>query len=325
MRDWPLKSWTRVPLLRDQSDVTTSLAPQFDQLSSEYRLSFNPRIKGQAYDSGDTPPAAKAGCSVKNSRCSDPDLQKTDTGFANRCRDSQTERRGSLPPNNAIRVFLNDAARFPKSCDWHMGVLPLRSGQLTATPGSVLTQQPAGDVQVDLQTVTPKHFLFHTIGSRTRTILRPVTRTWHIQEPVREFGTNAVPACRCKVSAARPRRLTNFKKQMFAIERILSGHSEPVRKRPDSLLSAHNRSACELQTIWRCPRLASITAATRPSVRELPTICCQSGNCRTQTKSRFRRLRGGRCVAPGSQITANRTPPCRRLSTFQRFAPRGAS
>ncbi len=325
MRDWPLKSWTRVPLLRDQSDVTTSLAPQFDQLGSEYRLSFNPRIKGQAYDSGDTPPAAKAGCSVKNSRCSDPDLQKTDTGFANRCRDSQTERRASLPPNNAIRVFLNDAARFPKSCDWHMGVLPLRSGQLTATPGSVLTQQPAGDVQVDLQTVTPKHFLFHTIGSRTRTILRPVTRTWHIQEPVREFGTNAVPACRCKVSAARPRRLTNFKKQMFAIERILSGHSEPVRKRPDSLLSAHNRSACELQTIWRCPRLASITAATRPSVRELPTICCQSGNCRTQIKSPFRRLRGGRCVAPGSRITANRTPPCRRLSTFQRFAPRGAS
>src|SRR5258708_32881271 len=163
MRDWPLKSWTRVPLLRDQSDVATSVAAQIDQLGSEYRLSFSPQIKGQAYDSGNTPPTAKAGCSVKNSRCSAPDLQKTDTGFRNPVRDSQTERRGSLPPNNAIRVFLNDAARFPKSCDWHMGVLPLRSGQLTATPGSVLTQQPAGGVQVDLQTVTPKHFLFHSV------------------------------------------------------------------------------------------------------------------------------------------------------------------
>jgi hypothetical protein len=45
------------------------------------------------------------------------------------------------------------------------------------------------------------------------------------------------------------------------------------------------------------PRLASITAATHRSVQELPTICCQSGNYRTETRKPFRRLRGVLCRA----------------------------
>jgi hypothetical protein len=92
----------------------------------------------------------------------------------------------------------------------------------------VRAQQPAGNEHAVRHTVTPKQFLFHAIGSRTRTVTRPVTRTRRIHEPAQDLGTNAVTACRCKDTAGSARRFTNFKMPTVAIERILSGYSQPV-------------------------------------------------------------------------------------------------
>jgi hypothetical protein len=206
-----------------------------------------------------------------------------------------------------------------------MDVLPLRGRQSNATPGTVIAQHPDGDVQAVPPAVTPKQFLFHAIGSRTRTVTRPVTRAWHIQDLGRKLEANAISVCRCNDSAVGTRRFRNLKMPAFAIERTLSGYSKPVCKRADLLLSSGNRPAYELQTIWRSWHVARIAVATCRSVRELPTICCQSGNYRTRTKKPLRRLHAGCCGASGSPTAANRTLLGSRLSPCQRFAAGGAS
>lgn len=204
-------------------------------------------------------------------------------------------------------------------------MLPLRGRQSNATPGTVIAQHPDGDVQAVPPAVTPKQFVFHAIGSRTRTVTRPVTRAWHIQDPGRALGANAISACRCNDSAVGTRQFTNLKIPAFAIDRVLFDYSEPLRKRPDLLLSSRNRPACKLRTIWRSWRLAAIAVATCRSVRELPAIYCQSADYRTRSKASFRRLRAGCGVAPGSPTAANRALPGSRLSPCQRYAPGGAS
>jgi hypothetical protein len=81
----------------------------------------------------------------------------------------------TISPNHATGVSLNDETHFPKLCDWetyspklcgwHFDLLPLRSGQSTATPRSVIAQQPAGDVHADFQTVAPEDFIHNALGS----------------------------------------------------------------------------------------------------------------------------------------------------------------
>jgi len=74
----------------------------------------------------------------------------------------------TISPINATGVSLNDETRFPKLCDWHFDLHPLRSGQSTATPASVIAQHPNGNVQAVRQTVTPQQFVFHATGLRSR-------------------------------------------------------------------------------------------------------------------------------------------------------------
>jgi len=245
-----------------------------------------------------------------------PDEKRAVEGrnFANQGRVSETERRVSRSWNNATHGFPSYATRFPKLCDWHIDVPSLWSGQSSVTSGTVIPPHADEFVEPDVRTVTPKQFLFHVIASRTRTVTPPVTRIWRVQEPSRELRTNSVTAWHCQGLAISARRFTNLTVPTFAIERSLSGYSKSARKRANLLLSSHNRSAFDLQAIWRCPRLSSITAATCRSVRELLKICCQSGNYRTRTETPFRRLRERRCGAFGSSTAANRTLLRRTLS-----------
>ena len=96
MSEWPPKSETRVPLIRDQRGVTSSLVTQFDQLGFDCRLSFSPRIGERVYDPRDAPPATRAGWLAKNSSCSDSDLRETDSLVRRNLGDVQ--RPGRLPP-----------------------------------------------------------------------------------------------------------------------------------------------------------------------------------------------------------------------------------
>ena len=115
--------------------------------------------------------------------------------------------------------------RFPLIADRRNGRFPVDE-DLVTEPRAVAAQQPAGGEHAIRPAVTPKQFLFHAIGSRTRTVTRAVTRSWHIHEPARDLGTNAAPPCRCKDTAGSARRFTNLKMPSVAIERILSGYSQ---------------------------------------------------------------------------------------------------
>ena len=203
------------------------------------------------------------------------------------------------------RVPLIVERNFPLIADSRIGVSPATGCADAAPAGAPTTQHRGCDVEGDVWTVTPKQFLFHAIGSTARTVPRLVTRTWRIQATVHELGTNAVSLCRCQDSAARQRKIPKLKIAKSVVERILCGSSEPLRERPNLLL-AHNRSARDLQPIWRCPRLASITAATRRPVWKSPTFCCPSRNERTETKAAFRRLRGRQRIKSSPRLRSAR-------------------
>jgi hypothetical protein len=108
------------------------------------------------------------------------------------------------------------------------------------------------------------------------------------------------------------------------IWRTLPGYSELVRKRLDSPLAPHSRSACGLQAIGRRRCAAKGAAAICRSIRELLVICRRSDNYRTETKTQFCRRSLGSCAALGSPTAANRTQLRRKLSPCGRSARGGA-
>src|SRR6266852_447813 len=82
--------------------------------------------------------------------------------------------RETISPNEETGFPLNDETRFPLRGDWRTDFSPPTwCRYATSSPRTVFSQQTRGDVQADLQRVTPEHLVLHAVRAPTWLVGRP--------------------------------------------------------------------------------------------------------------------------------------------------------